>query len=224
MFQSLLSFFSPPVIILTGAIVVAFCSAMNITNKWLRYCALAGTIIVALGTFWQAQEQNNSNTGGDSFAYFIPQTHMYTTSSEPPSYNDVELHLMHSGKYPLYDIQIRLVDLQQANQIMAEHRKSPLPYEKLITSGEINDRIERLDPGRMMSVFKLNLPANAKRWDYNVFFDARNMKWVQALRFIREKEDETWRLASRTRRGAKVLQEQGSSVLPKDDSGKPKWD
>jgi hypothetical protein len=98
MLQSLLSFFSPPVITLIGAIVVASCSAMSMANKWLRYCALVGTIIVACGTFWQAKDQNNYSTGGDSFAYFTPRTHMYTSTTEPASYNDVILWLNHSGK------------------------------------------------------------------------------------------------------------------------------
>ncbi len=103
MLQSLLNSIVYLDIILICKVVVALCSAINMANKWLRWFALVGTLIVALGTFWQTKDQNNYGTGGDSFAYFTPQTHMYTSISEPPSYNDVVLWLNHSGKYPLYE-------------------------------------------------------------------------------------------------------------------------
>src|SRR5262245_57240090 len=40
------------------------------------------------------KDVTNELTGGDSFCYFVHQTHMYMSSNEPRSYNDVELSLM----------------------------------------------------------------------------------------------------------------------------------
>jgi hypothetical protein len=164
----------------------------------------------------------NGPTGGDSYAYFIPKTHMYTSTSEPPSYNDVVLWLEHKGKYPLYDIQIRLVDIQVSNQIRHKHLKSPMTLEEITAATETTYLVPRLDPSRSTPVIKLDLPANVDRWDFSVFFLARNGGWAQELRFLRNK-DRHWGLASRTIRNGEVLQEDGSQGLPKDETGKPKW-
>jgi hypothetical protein len=165
----------------------------------------------------------NESNGGDSYAYFIHQTHMYTSDSEPRSYNDVKLQLHHYGKFPLYDIQIELVDIQKLHKLLSEHFKLPIPWDNFIAERAVFTKIDRLDPSRMVEVFKLDLPANADRWNFNVFFDARNGKWVQELRFLRAKNG-PWGLAHRTIRMGKVLEEQGSEALPKDVTGKPKWD
>jgi hypothetical protein len=165
----------------------------------------------------------NESNGGDSYAYFTHQTHLYMSHSEPRSYNDVELHLRHNGKFPLYDIQIELVDMQKENELWSEHLKSPITWDKFIAERAIPTIVPRLNPDHMVPVFKLDLPANVNRWDFNVSFDARNGKWVQKLRFMRTKNG-YWGLAHRTIRMGQVLKEQGGEALPKDDTGKPKWD
>jgi hypothetical protein len=165
----------------------------------------------------------NELTGGDSFCYFVHQTHMYMSSSEPRSYNDIELWLMHSGKYPLSDIYIKLVDSQKFNQLLSELPKLSITYEQFNAAMDKYFHIPKLNPQHQIFVVKFDLPADVNKYDFNVTFDVRNGRWVQELRFLRTKTNEKWGLASRTRRGDKVLQEQGGESLPKDDSGKPKW-
>src|SRR5437879_5475473 len=89
---------------------------LTLWNKISFWGAVASFIGIPLTLVLYLIPQSERD-GGDSFAYFIPQTHLYMSTTEPPSYNDVELFLMHSGKQPLYDIQIKLVDIQKSRQL-----------------------------------------------------------------------------------------------------------
>lgn len=95
---------------------------MSLAPYYPALVILAGAVIVAFGGFWAAYRQANFNarlndknneiitlqdqqiravTGGDSYPYVMP-----TFSGD----GKVTMLLMNQGKYPLYDVQVTIVD------------------------------------------------------------------------------------------------------------------
>jgi len=159
---------------------------------------------------------------GDSFCYLDFHTYMYTSKDEARHDNEITVMLHHEGKHPLYDIQIRILDPQRINKVMSEHFKSPMPFEKLEAEIQQNYHVDRLNSGFAKFIDKWVFPEKVDKYDMNIEFVARNGSWKQDMRFIRQKNG-TWGAAVRTTRKEKVLVERGGESLPKDDSGKPKW-
>jgi hypothetical protein len=108
------------------------------------------------------QENLGTLTGSESFAYlaFIP--------------GQEYLVFVHQGKYPLYGVSARLVNLDYitAQNILG----MTVPIGDLIL-GHAN--MQPLPAG--------NLQANGDHFNANIFFTARNGDWVQILREVRLK-------------------------------------
>jgi hypothetical protein len=142
----------------------------------------AGAVLVAFGTLWTAWRQSNFNaaiieknaeiarlqresanaiTGGDSFAY------MLLSVGDPNTGATVVPVFVHHGKYPLYDLEARIVDLD-----------APRTTENL--RGRVF-QIGSLTPGFSTSTAALAHPSG-RDLSYNVFFVARNGAWTQQLR------------------------------------------
>lgn len=136
-----------------------------------------GAFISAAGAMWAAQRQAISEkelrqksdevaelnkqialsiTGGDSFAYLIP------TRVAP---NAAVLTLVHQGKYPLYDLHIRIVDLEK----WAQHKHFSLLD---VQKDEIHLSIGNVAANQARILGPMQINSDFTRW--NIFFSARN--------------------------------------------------
>lgn len=139
------------------------------------------------------QDSINTITGGDSFAYL---TFMYL------QHQMAHLCFHHGGKYPLYGVTAKIVDLNKMKEMIAnkEPFTMPLRCDIIMPVGDISANAAR--PMGMITF------TGVDRQDYNVFFYGRNGFWSQLirLRWI----DNRWISATR------VLAADGRTVLYED--------
>jgi hypothetical protein len=149
--------------------------------------AFAGAVLVAVGGFWQSnfnaeiREKNaeitrlqlegaNAITGGDSFCEM---------GLRVPDAKSAAIALpvfVHHGKYPLYDVSARIVDLDE----LERRKQQGLPIDPGLT----------LRPGNMTPSHAviLDIPLqhpSGRDFNYNIFFVARNGTWTQQFRMHR---------------------------------------
>jgi hypothetical protein len=175
----------PAILTLVGAVLVAaglLLGQPQDAPKIFQWVRLAGAIMAAIGSFWAAHRQVVSaaenrrrderlldltdqvlgqTTGGSSFCYARPQFGI------PPS-REFGWVVIHEGKFPLYDLSVRIVSLDQ----------SAGPG-RLIGN---THRIGTMVPGTCNSlpgdICTENLSAG-----FNLFFFARNGAWTQEIRW-----------------------------------------
>ncbi len=188
-----------------------------------------GVIISAIGALWASSEQTKSErelrrkseeiaklnreivasvTGGDSFCYLIELL------GDP---NRPFRCVNHQGQYPLYDVTIRISDLDKLEAL-----KGDLTLEK-IAQTETYLKVGNLGPGqgRFMGMWEL---ADTDQKRYNIFISARNGFFTQLLRFRRVKG--RWVRATKVYRESeeeKVLLEKIQPEFPRDESGQVQW-
>lgn len=154
---------------------------------------VAGGFLAAFGGFWQALRQSNFNselrqkndkiielqqqsagaiTGGDSFAEMVLEVPDITTGA-------VALPVFaHHGKFPLYDVTARIVDVGEHRRL--EAAKNYMAATAALHGTEVS--VGNLTPGFARGpMVKLQHPSG-RDFSYNVFFVARNGAWTQQLR------------------------------------------
>jgi hypothetical protein len=124
-------------------------------------------------------------TGGDSFCYF-------QIGSLNSATNVGMLMAISSGKYPLYEVAARIVDLQK----MEAKKGQPITLQNGFTD-DINVDVGSMAAGvaAMKGTFPLG---EGGRHDYNIFFSARNGLYTQLLRV--RKVDRKWLQATAVQR------------------------
>jgi hypothetical protein len=138
-------------------------------------------------------------TGADSVAYFIPMI------SQDGA---VELGLMNQSPYPVFDVQARLIDLDE-----------PIDPSKGKFWTDHMFRLPSLFPSRIvMGAYRLDM-RNRERLYLNIFIDSRGQGAMQQLRIARV--NGAIQIASRTRAGEKVLEQQVPDGFPGWNSDKP---
>ena len=122
--------------------------------------------------------------------------------------------LVHEGKYPLYDVNVRIVDLAEFNKIPSGqklvHSDS---YEKRGNLGNIN-------PGQGVIVGEYNL-IDLKEKKLNIFFYARNGTFTQVMRLKNIKNK--WVSATQVKKENQVLFTQIDSDYPRTNEGEIDW-
>jgi hypothetical protein len=141
-------------------------------------------------------------TGGDSFCY------LWLGNIDSKS-NLAILCSFQEGKFPIYDVDARVVDLQQLEQ-----KKRPLTLDNFL-AGQIF-----LNLGTMrvkgIKVLSSNFPlGQSDKHDFNVFFTARNGVYKQFLRLRRGQGK--WRQATRVTVDEKVVFENVDKGFPEDE-------
>lgn len=147
-------------------------------------------------------------TGGDSFCYI---------SGSLTSANQLDhIVLIHHGKHPLYNVHVRLVDLEALGQIDEKN----MPFEK-IQKVETHHKVQDVIPGHIAYIGGyISLGAgNTRR--FNVFFTARNGSFSQQLRFKRI--NGSWVSATKVEKGEQKFEEV-SDYYPRNESGQVEWD
>jgi hypothetical protein len=167
--------------------------------------------------------------GGDSFVRLWPGF----TRQHSVTGNFVQIDILNEGRYPVYDIQIRVVDLRKLRQIQAENQRlnrdrtlEQTAQPEIHYSFRNNTYLQHIDPHRIISPLDMwQLPKDADQQDYNVWIMARNGEVVQQIRFRRINGE--WRYQTRVNRGKEVLYDTtllGADYLPRNEAGEVQWE
>ena len=145
-------------------------------------------------------------TGGDSFCHLEPP---------PPDPNHwAALTVLHSGKFPLYDVRARLHDLDQP-------LPDPFTVDHLF-SGDQQIDCGDLIPGHAKAI-RMPLDFDERsRIRLNIFFSARNGGFTQLFRCVQVAG--TWESALQVRRDSEILLERVTDAYPRAGDGTVAWD
>lgn len=153
----------------------------------------------------------NTVTGGSSFCYihFGPEVGFT---------QNITRHLIHQGKYPIYNVSVRICDLNKFNNLL--QKKEPLTSRKL---SEIEEYYYYgiLLPSKVIEISRILNPENIDSLKYNIFFSARNNDWVQETR-IRRIEGK-WKFATRVNGMGKELLLDISKDFPLNEKNEVEW-
>jgi hypothetical protein len=156
----------------------------------------------------------NNATGGDSFCYlFIKPTE--DGKGWYPNF-------FHSGKYPLYGVNARFVDLEKFNDIIKKHQQ--------ITFQDLDDNsfhIGDMITGTSLPIWNIIIPwSDAQSHAYNIFFSARNGLWDQKVRL--RKINGQWVRATlvkkQTANKSQILFQMIDKSFPRNSKGEVDWD
>lgn len=174
----------PAFMILCGSLLVAW------ANYWIRSTSrkkhrerlvFFGATVSIVGAFWASSQQTASErrvaelnehiassiTGGNSFAYI-------TLPAVAPSTHG--LTVIHQGKYPLYDLKVRIVDLANWEK---KQTRSLFDLQK----DERHLSVGNLAAGQASVLGPVQIDGDSTSW--NLFFGARNGFWTELLRIRR---------------------------------------
>ena len=151
-------------------------------------------------------------TGGDSYCYL--------NAVGTADYRD--LVLVHQGDFPLYDLQIRVVDL---DKFYAIAEANPHPTREQLAAADSVYYLGTLNPNQAQIICNLRLPADKDEKGYNVFILARNGELSEPLRFRRV--NGTWRQAFRVEKTeanpSKARIEKVENGFPRNEKGDVHW-
>lgn len=213
---------------------------------------LVGAILSAIGAFWASYMENQALTraanerarfekelrskseeiselnktiaatitGGDSYCRL-------RISPPDSNSNTSDMTLWHEGKYPLYDVSIRIDDAEKLVNILNEEvRKGNIPAKSLnqalsllLPSSQVRS-IGNFGPNQILPMGSLDLGHGDKR-SYNVYITMRNGSVFQAVRF--RKTDGKWKIAIRSIWNDKIVEEKIDPDFPKETDGTIKW-
>lgn len=127
-----------------------------------------------------------------------------------PQTNIAQIFVMNGGKHPVFDIRLRICDLECLEQI------APTNGVNIIETCNRTLGIPSLHASHAMVVGQMALEDDSIR-RFNIFWSARNGDHVQLLRLITV--NGVWQQASRVTRGNEVLHEQLFPGFPPEALG-----
>lgn len=160
------------------------------------------------------QKIADSVTGGDSYCYFFV--------GRPGSKSQLaDLLLMTHGAYPLYDVSVKIDDVQKlVDLVQAKSASGELPYDSMLLANQALGQassvssLGNIGPNQAAHFGALDLSGRTKA-SWNIYFTARNGAVTQFVRFLRV--GATWKFAFRVARGDEVLKEHV------DEGFEPEW-
>jgi hypothetical protein len=213
----------------------------------LTFMVCLGASVTAVGGYWASYEQDKANrvvfeqtnkiielneklviksdeiaalnraisgsiTGGDSFCYVA-------LSNLDSVTNTGILTVIQEGNYPLYDLSIRMADVEKFLQLQ---KVLPIGQVRLQVETHLNVGNVSLSHAYNLRIWKL---PNLDQQSYNIFIMARNGSFTQLLRFRRVNGE--WISATKVmRRNGKdsvVLLEEIDKSFPRDATGQVDW-
>lgn len=145
-------------------------------------------------------ELTNNIIGGDSYCYLAIGN---------ISQNTALLTVVSEGKYPIYEVQIRIVDLELFNQIKGNFSLETMNKTQVILNlGNIPSKTAK-SAGNISADFSKN------EKDFNVFFSARNGFFTQTIRM--RKVNGVWKTKTQV-----TKQFSNEILFQKTDEGFPK--
>lgn len=193
-----------------------------------------GTLLTIMGTFWAAVRQTSNNrvltqknerirelsekvsetlTGGDSFCYL----QLIRFDGDPTL---SQTALIHSGKYPLYDVSLTIIDPDEPYRM----EKGKLDWNDVINKQHVI-RVGNLSPNQTTIVQGLTLPQR-DIIRLNILISARNGFISERLRSVRQGDKWAQALTANTvgtTDAAKVLIEMIDDAFPRNAEGKVEW-
>lgn len=189
---------------------------------------LLGAFLSAIGALWASHQQtdfqialNNKNEeiislqgkildsvmGGDSFCYLA-------LSNLNSVNNSGIIVFVHQGDDPIYDVQARIVDLQEVEKLKgAQDQKALTKSDRIINVGDIAPN--------MSSMFDPISLGQGDRRDFNIFFTAKNGGYIQRLRL--RKVNGVWTHATLVKRDNKIIFEKIHKDYPRNKDGEIDW-
>jgi len=153
-----------------------------------------------------------SISGSASFAYIIP-------TFFDPTHNTPMLTLVHQGEYPLYDLTVRILDMDTFEK---RARQNNSDSDKL--REEVQMSVSNIAPNQTSLLKTVQLDSDPLRW--NLFFSARTGFFTELLRVRRVGNE--WKTAlkvirTRPPRKDQVLLERIDSGYPLGKDGQVEW-
>jgi hypothetical protein len=199
-----MNWFNPGIVIFLGALIVAFGAFWQFHRQTATEQRLAekSEEIAALNRELAAKSEEIARltkdnfaavTGGDSFCYVALAAR---EDAAGPTVTAV-----HQGKYPLYDVDLRITDLKRwstppgksAEQLIARFHLGTLAASTTVLVGRMP-------------------PLRGETERFNLHFSARNGFWTQLVRL--RKVDGTWKMATKVTRGPAPGQVSEQILIP----------
>lgn len=156
----------------------------------------------------KTREMIDHVTGGDSFPWI-------QVAMVDPKTDQGMLMVNHHGDHPLYDVSVRIVDLNIFFQIQGAHTLSTFQL------SDTNINIGNLISGHSMSLRGWSIKHSPAQ-SYNVFFAARNGSFTQLVRM--RKINGKWLTATKvSNQNNEVLHEQIDTNFPRNIDGTIAW-
>lgn len=194
-----------------------------------------GVLISAAGALWASKQQAASErrigqkneeiaklskqiahsvTGGDSFCYLA-------FSLPDKGGTKAILAVVHKGNFPLYDVSVRIVDLDKFD-IHVKGKQKPTLDNIQKTEQVIN--IGNLSPSHAATLHPWMLPKSGEA-RYNIFISARNGFVTELVRLkrINGKWASAYRVEAGPGREPGILYEKIDTDFPRNDDGKVNW-
>jgi hypothetical protein len=195
------------------------------------FLIFVGAVLVACGGFWASWRQTNFNsqlrqknaeivqlqteqseliTGGDSFCVLRLADF---------GNDDHRFHFQNWEKFPLYDLEARIVDLgEEENGPVTSLREAwESIYRNVIPLGNIAGK-----SGRYSNTVHL---AGRQQYALNIFYTARNGTWQQMLRM--QRTDKGWLFATKVEKGQgaemRELYRAIDDAFPRKPDGEVNW-
>jgi hypothetical protein len=190
-----------------------------------KYVTYLGALLAAAGAAAAARDQNDSNnkleqknekileltekiagsvTGGSTVCYLMP-----SLSRDGAAYQS----LVSVGEFPIYDMTMRVVDLD------LESATSQKPSVKSLMQEKVYGPLNMSPSSAHLMGSILHIRDESGRW--NIFFAARNGFFHQLLRL--RKVEEKWSVATRVQRDSKIVFEKVGTDYPKNPDGTVDW-
>jgi hypothetical protein len=195
-----------------------------------------GVLISAAGALWASMQQTASEqtlrlknkeiaelnrsiahsiTGGDSFCYLA-----FSLPDNEQSQSLITA--VHKGEYPLYDVNIRIVDLDKFDAHV-KGRENPTLED--FRKADTNLSVGNLAPNQAAMIGRWPLP-QSEEIRYNIFITARNGFVTELVRIKRidDKWVSAYKVTSDSNRKDTLLYEKIDPDFPRDEAGEINWD
>jgi hypothetical protein len=206
---------------------------MSLAPYYPALIILIGAIIVAFGGFWAAWRQTNFNarlneknneiialqdqqiqyvTGGDSYPLIIP---LFTGTER------ISMSLHASGKYPIYDFQITIVDQDMFALLLKQFGGNSVDWEYVSKNAETTFTIGNMGPdhARMVADFALDKKTGTRNFVINFLARNGHVREEMRLRTVKDKwgiENERWVVALKAYNQQGILESKIDPEYPKD--------
>ena len=163
-----------------------------------------------------SKQSINTATGGDSFGYIA--------AIKPWSANSWMAVFIPKGKFPLYNVHARMVDLERFAKI--KDRLSQMPISEIFEGNIDLDIGDVAATGANGKLFTTPIPtSDASEHSFNIYFSARNGSWMQSLKLARINGESLQATQVRTDEGIKnkVIFEQIDNGFPRNKKGEIEW-
>ena len=187
-------------------------SAAEIRRVQMLNTELQGRLLASSRTIAELSRQNLATvTGGTSFCYVA------FTLFSPTGARAVAIH---QGKFPIYDVNARVVDL---NKFRARQTAGQRESADEVLAGDAILEIGNLSPqsAKTLSYIKFTDPV---RQNFNIFFSAMNGFWAEEIRLRKIGDDWVHAIRVQRMRGktGKIIFEQVDKRFPKTN-GQVDW-